>query len=622
MEIGAPTFLRISLRTELLLEAMTRATALTAAMELAESRVMSECVTRLVQPDEVKAIVDETIRAGVAAMLCEEAEAAPRTPDQADAALAHIGTRLGALRQALRLRDHAAAVEPARAAAAALGMDAVVADSPPAARGVMGGMIDLAEAALAVERGATVDEATRAIRAERFDGAPADRLPRSVMLTAASAHAVDSAVSKDMANKQRGTGRLMFAFFGEAPVDHVFSPTRLTEWVLWLNRVPRNWANAHGKNRYTSVGREVDVHAVIAKADADDAALRAGVEARSDLSLREKRRILASGYVERMAEKTVIAHHGRAKAIHDSARALGWAGGAWTPVLKDWKRATARLFGRCDDPLMLHVTQQKRRLAWTDERLFKHLTSTMLTGCFSQDRRWRKGEFAIRDAIYWVPLLVLMCGLRPEEALKLIKSDVQFRDGIVNLRIEETPDGPVKNWASERFVPLPEALLRLGFLEWWRDACERPGEALFPEVPASTLTGRISDVFGKRLGRMLKHLGVKDLDEDFYALRHTFITRLQLAGAPDGLRQAIVGHEQDEIINANYTSANLRLFKQYMDRIDHRLEIGEHPRHGFPVIVGCGLTKGQAIDIAVSLTAKGARAWSRGICGAVVGSRP
>lgn len=585
---------------------MIRAEALVAVMESVEERVMSESVTRLVQPEEVKAIIDEAVRGGVEALLRAESDAGPRSADEADATLARIEAAIGEMRQAMRLRDYAAAHDPALDAAHSLGMDVEAATSPAAQRGVLGALIALAEVERAVEGGATVEEATRAIRAERFDGAPADRLPKPVMLSAAVKQSIDKAVSNGMANKQRGTGRLLTAFHGDVPVDQVFSPARLVAWMLWLRRVPRNWANAHGKNRYNDVAREICLQTLVCEADAQDAALRAELEAKDDLSLREKRRIFASRAVKRMDDKTVGDHHGRAKAIHDAARALGWGAGPWCSVMKDWERDAARETNRSQDPFAMHVTLGKSRVAWSDERIARLLTSSIFTGCFSKDRRWRPGRFVIRDALYWVPLLVLTCGLRPEEALKLTRADVQHRDGVICLQISYTVDGRLKNKSSIRYVPVPAILLQLGFLEWWRERPENGDEALFPEVPASKHSQRISDIFGKRLGRVFAHLGLHDLDEDFYALRHTFITRLQLTGAPDGVRQAIVGHEQDTIINVHYTAANLRLFRNYMDRVNYRLTIAHNSAADLPVIVGCDLTEGHAIDVAVALTPTGA----------------
>jgi hypothetical protein len=85
VKIGLPAFLRASLRTDVLHEAMTRAARLIAAMEQVEARLMSECVTRLVQPMEARAIANEIIRAEIARMLKEEVDPTPRLATDVDA---------------------------------------------------------------------------------------------------------------------------------------------------------------------------------------------------------------------------------------------------------------------------------------------------------------------------------------------------------------------------------------------------------------------------------------------------------------------------------------------------------------------------------------------------------
>jgi hypothetical protein len=64
---------------------MTRAARLIAAMEQVEARLMSECVTRLVQPMEARAIANEIIRAEIARMLKEEVDPTPRLATDVDA---------------------------------------------------------------------------------------------------------------------------------------------------------------------------------------------------------------------------------------------------------------------------------------------------------------------------------------------------------------------------------------------------------------------------------------------------------------------------------------------------------------------------------------------------------
>jgi hypothetical protein len=67
-----------------------------------------------------------------------------------------------------------------------------------------------------------------------------------------------------------------------------FTKMRMIDWMLWLRRVARDWATGHVENRHVSVAREVDLHALVAEADAHDAAVRAEVGARRDLSVREQ----------------------------------------------------------------------------------------------------------------------------------------------------------------------------------------------------------------------------------------------------------------------------------------------------------------------------------------------
>jgi hypothetical protein len=103
VRLGLPGFLRSSLRTDVLSEAMTRAAALIAAMERVEARLMSECVTRLVQPEEARAIANEIIRAEIARMLTAEADPTPRLAADVDARIAALSAEIAALREGLRL---------------------------------------------------------------------------------------------------------------------------------------------------------------------------------------------------------------------------------------------------------------------------------------------------------------------------------------------------------------------------------------------------------------------------------------------------------------------------------------------------------------------------------------
>jgi hypothetical protein len=207
----------------------------------------------------------------------------------------------------------------------------------------------------------------------------------------------------------------------------------------------------------------------------------------------------------------------------------------------------------------------------------------------------------IRDGLYWLPLIQLTVGPRPEEPAALRKDSIQVRDGILCFVFDIRPDVTKKTKASERVVPVPDILLRLGFAEWWRAQLALPGELLFPELPSSEVDGTTSDPFGKQRRRIYEHLGIRDPHEDFYAGRMTVATELLALGAQDHVRQSTLGHEHDSVINRHYTQATLDLIKSYLDQIDLGLIIEFDPRYGFPVIRGCSLLDHAPVRVSLTL---------------------
>lgn len=302
-----------------------------------------------------------------------------------------------------------------------------------------------------------------------------------------------------------------------------------------------------------------------------------------------------------MTEQAVEGHHSRIRAIVEAAREeLGWRGPDFVSVLRKYRQTATAADKRCRDPLTLRVTKSKRRSVWSLERMEKLFTSPIYTGSFSEHRRWRPGRRIVRDAMYWLPLIQLTMGPRPEDAAALPKDAVVVRDGIFCFRFEERPDAGQKTESSERLVPIPDVLIRRGIIDWWREQLALPGLLLFPELPLGH-DGKLSDIFGKRRTRIFARLGLTDPREDFYAGRMTVSTQLLALGAPDKVRQSIIGHEHDTIINRHYTQANLALMKSYLDRIDLGLVIEHDSRYRFPVIRGCKLLKVRPLSVTLTL---------------------
>lgn len=216
-----------------------------------------------------------------------------------------------------------------------------------------------------------------------------------------------------------------------------------------------------------------------------------------------------------------------------------------------------------------------------------------------------------RDVIYWGPLILLLTGMRPEEMLQLRKRNIVRRNGILAFQIAVELEQSGKTDDSVRLVPVPRALLELGFVEWWRERLQESGEMLFPEIATGELEARLSDVFGKRIRTIFRRLDLADAEEDIYALRKTFSSRLQSAGAPDSVRKAILGHKQRDILNRHYTQENLALLKEAVDSVDFGLRFEMDSRRGHPVLTGCALATSAPIDVELQLDETGAARWIR-----------
>jgi integrase len=433
---------------------------------------MVEYKTGQITPAMETAIRREVMRCAMMEWLVREASFEPRSIDEADAAAAAIETKVAATRAAIRLRDPSLALAPVAAAAAALGVAINPVALPRVGRAVLGVLAELHEAELAFESGATVEEATRVLREVHFGGRPPERLSPPVRLATAVAKAIERAPTRGMTDKVKTTGELMLAFFGaDAFLDDVFTKERMIAFLAWCMRLPRLHGKAHGRNKYEKVGKAPSKNEEIDTADAHDAAVWAEIEAREDLTYREKLVLAGQKFEPRVTDNMIEKHHARAKAIHETARdCLDWDAAPWRSYLKDWRDEMARERRQTTEDAgnahtLLRVTKPKHRSAWSDERVARLLNSTVYRGCFSEHRRWRTGHLIVRDHFYWAPLICLLCGLRPEEVLRLPKLDVFERDGILCFRVKERPESGPKTESSERVVPLPETLLRFDFRE-------------------------------------------------------------------------------------------------------------------------------------------------------------
>lgn len=150
---------------------------------------------------------------------------------------------------------------------------------------------------------------------------------------------------------------------------------------------------------------------------------------------------------------------------------------------------------------------------------------------------------SIRDftgAKYWLPRIAAYSGMRMEEIAQLTAKDIQQIDNVWCFIVGA--NGRVKTASSIRNVPIHHWLLSNGFLEY----AQKQAESLWPELkPAAD--GFRSSIYSKWFGRHLKQVGLKVPGKSFHSFRHSFITKLKLANAPEAMVRQVVGHTNDSI---------------------------------------------------------------------------
>ena len=595
-------FLRLSLRTEFPFDAVVRAGSLLAVYEQKEPEIVGALKKKEMTPKEAQAVLNAVLRGALNRILNEQNAETALSDQEVDERVAALEAENLILRKAIRKKDWSL-VQPALCSAGdIISVPVSPPISPDLGRRAASLQRQINEVEIEVLDGEDIRVAATDLLSEE-ENKNFDRFIKGeIMLSGAIQSAIDNATSRDMARKYAATGDIALEYWGDIPLNTA-TTDKVKDLMFFIQRVPSLHGKRHGNNRFAKDRRKATKREEVELADLHDAGIRAEIEGNNAMPLPEKRALLAEGLVPRLTMTTVGHHLNRLHSIFKNAQQnLGYTGQSRFLTQTLMQQHIKKENEKKRDPLFVRKDKPKDRDSWSQERLKTLLMSPVYTGCASESRRWQPGTMIVRDAKYWVPLLVMTLGSRILEILQLKKTDMIVRNGILSLTIGITSEHRVKTDDSIRTLPLPQLLIDLGFVKWVHSL---PAEQrlLFPSPAGGADIAAISGNFGKQLKTLFTRLGIADWSEDFYALRKTLSSALDDAGVSESRRKAIAGHAGGSTLNKHYTKRNVSTLKSELEKFDAKVTVAYSEAHGHPIIEDCDLVAKPAAKVEVELSA-------------------
>lgn len=161
-------------------------------------------------------------------------------------------------------------------------------------------------------------------------------------------------------------------------------------------------------------------------------------------------------------------------------------------------------------------------------------SSPIYTGSLNDRRgRGKPGPHVFHDAAYFLPIMFSYLGARRSEFAGLGLDDIEEDDDGLVLILRTNKFRRLKTEQSERLLPVPDELIRLGFMDYCVALKELGYEAVFPDLFSHKTMNdpgdRFYDVF---LPIMKQSLGENMWSRAFHALRHGMADTLLQAGVP------------------------------------------------------------------------------------------
>lgn len=199
-----------------------------------------------------------------------------------------------------------------------------------------------------------------------------------------------------------------------------------------------------------------------------------------------------------------------------------------------------------DWPVSHNQTQTKKYAPFSVEQLNAIFHAPLYTGCKDDGRNYNKvGTNHPRRIRFWLPLMALFTGARINEICQLHTDDVQEKNGVPFISINEEDEKHVKTRAGIRQIPIHSELIKIGFLDFVAEIRAKGERLLFPEVMTDLVRGTKRDQLSpsaplsKWFNHFIESVNARNPElkftpeHVFHSFRHTVRTEFRRNRAPE-----------------------------------------------------------------------------------------
>ena len=206
--------------------------------------------------------------------------------------------------------------------------------------------------------------------------------------------------------------------------------------------------------------------------------------------------------------------------------------------------------------------------SYTVAELNKLLSGPLFRDGPTQERL-RPRVRSAQSALYWATLIALLSGMRLGEICQLRTDDVQQRSKLWLFNVTAEGDGQnLKTKAAARIVPVHNALIRCGFIEYLKAL---PTGQLFPALKPGGPDGKLNWYLSKRFTAYRRDCGIEGPRVAFHSFRKNAAQALKDARTTVAEIAELIGHERGFTVET-YAPLGLPVprLKSLIERIAYR----------------------------------------------------